>query len=158
MPVGRTCLCLAVRHAALLWWQFYTVVSWPNDHWTLPLTFTHAPFARSLVAAMRLANLLTLFAAIHIAALIPAHAQFTVTLSNGETYNDSNFGVGQSMEINFTVTGGDIGESQPPPPPPHSSQAAILTPRRRHIGIGQVSLHQYSGVSATCDESVQGRG
>ena len=81
---------------------------------------------------MRLANLLTLFAAILIAALIPAHAQFTVTLSNGESYTDSNFGVGKSMEINFTVTGGDIGESQPPPSPPHSSQAAILTPRNSH--------------------------
>ena len=76
---------------------------------------------------MRLASLLTLFLII-ISTIIPASAQFTIQLANGVAYDDTNFGVGKPMEINFTVTGGDIGALPIPPSPSgnsHASQALL---------------------------------
>jgi hypothetical protein len=53
-----------------------------------------------------------LFLAFLAAAMTQAWAaRFELSLPGGSVYNDSNFGNGRQMEINFTITGSDIGEN-----------------------------------------------
>ena len=94
---------------------------------TLYLFHSHAPSMPSPLP-MRLASVLTLFVII-IATFIPTNAQFTIQPANGvTTFDDTNFGVGKPMEINFTVSGGDIGALTIPPSPrghSHASQGLL---------------------------------
>ena len=98
-----------------------------TSHHTLYLFHSHAPSMPSPLP-MRLASVLALFVIV-IATAIPANAQFTIQPANGvATFDDTNFGVGKPMEINFTVTGGDIGALPTPPSPrgnSHASQALL---------------------------------
>ena len=95
-----------------------------TPHHTLYLFHSHAPSMPSPLP-MRLASVLTTLFVIIIATFIPANAQFAIKLANDvTTFDDTNFGVGKPMEINFTVTGGDIGALPTPPSPRGNSHAS----------------------------------